>query len=309
MSESKILLFFEGLEPEESHTIGEIVKRAIADGRMEKAYPEDPEGPRKARSAIVTYFNREKIEPNGKRKVKGRKVNTFLGKDLLKELPVELVQVVVKQDLKRRLHFTFGYAALTTLLLLAIIFFPKGDPVLKHINHLKETRNMAGLRELNRETSQARESISQENKEEVLASIPLQGWTFDTSEYRVYPYSVEIAESIADLDNSVVVFDSMVAVFPGLDLWVVADENGDYRPVLLGTRIAHEGFHGLVTAVRQERLTYRTENGESRYLVRPPLRLPIRETDLGKIREIWEVRQEIVTGDVYDRSVPCYHYR
>ncbi len=272
MFQSKITPLFIEIEPEGIYAIGEIIGKAKDSGLLEEIYPNDPRAARRARAAVVAYLGRAGIEPVGSKKSGKRICKTYLGKDLLDrdKIAEEVLPFLGPQRISSWRYMPS--LILAALLFVGILFFPKADPVLRRIGHLKEAGDTAGIRELNRETSQRKETVSQEEKEEMLASNPVKGWTIKTNYYLVYPYAEQAAAAIAALNDDVVVIDSVVAVFPGLAFWVVIDENGDFRAVALGTKIAVKGIHGYITKVTQERLEYRTETGEQEHYYRKSLK-------------------------------------
>ena len=277
MAQSKLIPFFWGIDPTGTYTIGEIIDRARVSGLLEELYSLDAAGSKRARSAIVAYLSREKIEPVGSKMIGKKKCQAFLGKDLLTlGGQAEVEPAIPDQPVPARpIYWPYlllsAVAAVAAGLIVALLLYPKADPLDGRIQQLEEAGDDTGLRALNQETSELKETVSQEDKDKMLASSPLKGLTFETSVYNVYPNKERLAEAIAGLDDDVVVIESIVTVLPGLALWEVVDENGDYRAVALGTKIVVKDIHGTVTNVTQKTLYYLTETGEQRQLTRESL--------------------------------------
>jgi len=163
------------------------------------------------------------------------------------------------------------YLLLAALLLVGFLFFPQGDSVKRKIKHLKQAGDIDGLRALDQETSVQHEIATEKEKKNILDGLPFEGWTFENNEYQLHPYRLWTAQAIAAIDSQVVVIAGVVGVFPGLDMWVVVDENGVYFPITFGSKIVANDMTGFVTLVGQSRLQFQTESGEQQFYERNPL--------------------------------------
>ncbi|MDJ0837844.1 MAG: hypothetical protein QNK37_15110 [Acidobacteriota bacterium] len=163
----------------------------------------------------------------------------------------------------------------TSMLLSLILLVPKKTG-LELSESLYHSGDIEGLLQLNRETMEEI-PIDQEVNEEFHSICDDLDLPLNFSLRKTFrPLNDDVAFKVASLNPRLVPVNenNIIAAFPYLDepLWLFEGENGDYLPVLLGSKVElDDGFIGVVTNVGQLQLTIKKDSGTVRQFQRPIL--------------------------------------